>query len=373
MDYSVLNKSNIEDNRSKKDKLLNYMDHQEYGGAVIGRRDNFAWFTSGGENKVLNFSEYGFSYLLITKNKIQLVSQIMDGQRVIDEELNGLDIEYVPLKWFEDSKEDKILKLTSGKNILSDIPLTGCKYSPKEFYSLHYPLTPLEIERLRWLGSESEKIIRNVSDNISSGMSEIEIAGMLLGEYGRSGIECEVLMVGSDERIAKYRHPLATDKKIEKFIMVHPGVKKWGLHANITRLVSLGKLTSEILNKYDDACRIAGEAILNCRQGTRFSSILEKQKILYEKFGYKDEWEKHYHGGITGYLLADATVGMDSKLSVSNNQAYDWFITITGVKVEELSINVNNNIEVASVNGSWPVKKYEINDQILELPQIMCK
>ena len=373
MDYSILNKTTVEDIEPKKDRILEYLGMNKYDGAVIGRRDNFAWFTSGGENKVLNFSDFGFSYLLITKNKIQLVSQIMDGQRVIDEELNGLEIEYVPLKWFEDSKEDTILKLTSGKNILSDIPLPECKYSPDEFYSLHYPLTPLEIERLRWLGSKSEKIIRNVSDNISSGMREVEIAGMLLGEYGKSGIECEVLMIGSDERISKYRHPLPSDKKINKFVLVHPAVKKWGLHANVTRLVSLEKLNPEIQKRFDAACRIAGEVILSCKQGTKFIDILEKQKNLYETLGYKDEWDKHYHGGISGYLLADATVGMNPDLSVTNNQAYDWFITITGVKVEELSINVNNNIEVPSIDGAWPVKKYEINGQILELPQILCR
>jgi Xaa-Pro dipeptidase len=373
MDYSILNKTSPEDIETKKDRVLNYLDSKEYDGAVIGRRDNFAWFTCGGENKVLNFSDFGFSYLLITKDKIQLISQIMDGQRVIDEEMSGFDIEYVPLKWFEDSKEDKILKLTSGKNLLSDVPLAGCKYSPKEFYSLHYPLTPLEIERLRWLGSKTERIIRNVSDSISSGMSEIEIAGMLLGEYGRSGIECEVLMIGSDERISKYRHPLPTDKKVEKFVLVHPAVKKWGLHANVTRLVSLEKVIPEIQKRYDAACRIAGEVILSCKQGTKFSSILERQKYLFENFGYKDEWEKHYHGGISGYLLADATVGMDPDLSVISNQAYDWFITITGVKVEELSINANNNIEVTSINGAWPVKEYEINSQNLKLPQILCK
>lgn len=373
MDYSILNKTTLEDIEPKKDRILKYLDSKGYDGAVIGRRDNFAWFTSGGENKVLNFNEIGFSYLVILKDKIQLVSQIMDGQRVIDEELNGLDIEYIPLKWYENSKEDTVLKLTSGKNILSDIPLGRCKYSPDEFYFLHYPLTSLEIERLRWLGSKTERIIRNVSDSIISGMSEMEIAGMLLGEYGRSGIECEVLMIGSDERIAKYRHPLPTDKKVEKFIMVHPGVKKWGLHANVTRMVSLGKVNPEIQKRYNAACRITGEVILNCTQGTKFSSILARQKQLFEYFGYKDEWEKHYHGGITGYILADPTVGMRQDLSVSINQAYDWFITITGVKVEELSINANNNIEVTSVNGAWPSKEYEINGQILELPQIMRK
>lgn len=373
MDYSILNNTNIEDIEQKKDRLLNYLDRQGYDVAVIGRRDNFAWFTGGGDNKVIIFSEYGSSYLVISKKRIQLVSQIMDGQRVIDEELNGLDVEYVPLKWFEDSKEDKISKLTLGENILSDIPLTGCKYSPNEFYSLHYPLTPLEIERLRWLGSKTERIIRNVSDNISSGIKEIEIAGMLLCEYGRSGIECEVLLIGSDERIVKYRHPLPTNKKVEKFILVHTAVKKWGLHASITRMVSLGKLSPEILKRYDDACRIAGKAILSCRQGTKFSSILERQKYLFESLDYKDEWEKHYHGGITGYLLVDLSVCLSSDLSVSNNQAYGWFVTITGVKVEELSINSNNNIEVASINGAWPVKEYEISNQVLELPEIMYK
>lgn len=53
---------------------------------------------------------------------------------------------------------------------------------------------------------------------------------------------------------------------------------------------------------------------------------------------------------------------MRQDLSVSINQAYDWFITITGVKVEELSINANNNIEVTSVNGAWPSNFFKIEE-----------
>lgn len=162
MDYSILNKTTVEDIEPKRDRILKYLDSKGYDGAVIGRRDNFAWFTSGGENKVLNFNEIGFSYLVIFKDKIQLVSQIMDGQRVIDEELNGLDMEYIPLKWYENSKEDTVLKLTSGKNILA-IGMNG-----KNIIMAEYQDTSLLIQQSECVKTFQSALIKPMTGLLQS-------------------------------------------------------------------------------------------------------------------------------------------------------------------------------------------------------------
>jgi len=357
----------------KKEKIQDYLQQKDYDGVIIGRRDNFSWFTCGGDNKVLNFAEYGFSVLLVYKDKIQLISQIMDGQRVIDEELQGLEVEYIPLKWYEKTRKKMLSDLIEDKRVLSDIPIKGAIYYPQALYSLHYPLNDLEIERLRWLGEKSEEVIRYVADNINPGMKEIEVAGMFLGEYGKLGIECEVLLIGSDERISKYRHPIPTEKKIEKFVLLHPAVKKWGLHANVTRMVSFGPQPSDIKNRFEATCKIAATAIGMCRPGERFCNILEEQKRLYKQLGYEEDWDRHFHGGITGYLLADSIICTDPKAMVKLKQPCDWFITITGVKVEELSLNTGDGIEICSVKGNWPAKEYGYNGQVLTMPQILYK
>lgn len=355
----------------KEERLRSYLEKSGYDAAVIGRADNFAWITGGGENRVILTSEIGFSYIVITLEDKYLVSQVMDGDKVMDEELEGLGYKLVSLKWFEKSKEEKVLELVDGLKVISDIQLPNTEFNKNEFYKLHYPLTPSEIEKCRWLAKKTEEIVYEAALKIKPGMSEYKVQGMLAGMYAENDITVSVMLVGSDNRISSYRHCLPSDKKIEKVVLLSPAVRKWGLHANIARMVSIGKVPEDTSRRYDAVCEIESEAISMSTPGTRFSDILRKQKEMYKQLGYENEWQNHYQGGITGYMVSDPTLCMNESNTVQNCQAFDWFITITGAKGEELTLNCDGNIEVASVNGIWPTRSYSKKGKEIRLPKIM--
>lgn len=367
---------NIFDNdeiKEKEARVRDYLEKNGYAAMLLGRQDNFAWFSGGGSSRVVVPTEYGFSILVITLKGKYLVSQVMDGKRVVEEELAGMDIEYVPLHWYEQSREEKALELVRGMRVVSDMPLPGVDYRPKEIYRLHYPLIDSEITKLRWLGEKSEEILYETALSISPGMTEHEVEAILLYEYARHDIQCDVLLVGSDERIYSYRHPNPSPKRIGRYILLHPAVKKWGLHANVTRLLYFGDVLPEgLADRYEAACTIAAAAMAMCEEGTPFADILEEQKRLYKELGYADEWRNHYQGGITGYMVADPTLCFDSANKVQNRQAFDWFITITGVKVEELGL-FDGMQEFISVTGRWPCKTYGYNGKKLNLPEILIR
>jgi Xaa-Pro aminopeptidase len=369
-----MNIPDIAEVREKNRRIKEFFDTTGYEAIIIGRQDNFAWYTCGGNNRVVITSESGVTILIITKSAVYAVSQKMDGSRVLDEELKGLDVEPVFLKWFEVSREAKTAEIIKGLRAVSDIPIEGADFKPSEIYRLHYPLSEKEIDKLRFIGSKTESIIRKVADQLKPGMRERDAEAMFLYEYGLCDMTADVLLIGSDERISKYRHPNPSDKKIGHYLLLHPAIRKWGLHANVTRLVYFGdRVPDDIKRKYEAACQIQAEAISMCIPGEKFAEILEAQKRLYAKTGFSDEWQNHFQGGITGYLLADPTLCMNPDAAVSKNQAYDWFITITGVKVEELSINTGSKREVLSAAGHWPVKDYCANGEVFSLPQILLK
>jgi len=186
---------------------------------ILGRRDNFAWLTGGGDNSVVRCSEQGFSLLVVTPGSVYHVAQVMDGPRILDEELGGMDVEPVFLRWYEHSREQR--------------------------------------------------------------------AAVSMSVPGRA-----------------------------------------------------------------------------------FGDILEVQKEIYRETGFAEEWRNHYQGGITGYILADPTLCVDPDAVVSPGQVFDWFVTITGAKVEELSIS-GARPEVLSARGAWPTKTYTWGDTALQLPQIL--
>lgn len=359
------------DFREKLQRVRTFFTETGRGALIIGRRDNFAWFTGGGDNTVVRNSELGFSLLVITETSVIHVAQVMDGPRILDEELQGLDAEPVFLRWYEHSREQRAAELVKGLKAVSDIPIEGAAYLPKEVARLHYPLTAAEIEKCRIIGRKTEEIIAKVAASISPGMREREVEGMFLAEYAHEGMSCDVLLIGSDERIGKYRHPSPSDKAIDRLVLLHPAVRKWGLHANVTRMLYFGdRVPSEVAARYDAACRIETAAVSLCIPGRKFSEILEVEKRIYGETGFPEEWRNHYQGGITGYILADPTLCVDPDAVVRPNQAFDWFITITGAKVEELSIS-GTRPEVLSACGAWPLKKYAHNGMELHLPEIL--
>jgi Xaa-Pro dipeptidase len=358
--------------REKLDRIRAYLRGSGRSALVIGRRDNFAWLTGGGDNAVVHNSELGFSLLVVTDTSVFHVAQVMDGPRILDEELQGFEVEPVFLRWYEQSREERAAQLIKGRQAVSDIPIEGAACAPREIALLHYPLTPREIEKYRLIGKTTEEVIARVAAMISPGTREREIEAMFLAEYAREDMSCDVLLVGSDERIAKYRHPSPTDKRVERLVLLHPAIRKWGLHANVTRMVFFGnRIPADLSARYDAACRVEAAAISQCVPGTKFSEILELEKRVYGEAGFADEWRNHYQGGITGYVLADPTLCMDREARVSTRQAFDWFITITGVKVEELAISGESKPEVLSARGGWPLKTWEHDGVSLRLPDIM--
>lgn len=369
-----MNATDIMEVKEKTNRIYEFFNKTGYEAMIIGRRDNFAWYTCGGDNRVLATTELGFTVLVITKEKVYGIAHTMDGPRVFDEELEKLEIEPVFLKWYESGLAEKAVQFIKGKKALSDIPVDGAEYSPEKIYCLHCPLTEKELEKCRWVGEKIEEIISNVANETKPGMTEYDIQAMLLYEFGRYDLITDNLLVGSDERILKYRHPVPTDKKVARFVLLHPAVNKWGLHANITRMVYFGdKVPYDILEKYDVANILEAAAISMCIPGEKFSRIFDVRKELLKQYGFENDWEYHFTGGTTGYLLCDACVCSKPEATVSLNQTYDWFITLPGIKVEELSANTSKGREILSVTGKWPVKDYSFNGMTFKLPEILMK
>jgi Xaa-Pro dipeptidase len=355
-------------------RVRGYLAQIGSGALILARRENFSWFTGGGDSTVVRSAENGFALLVITMDTVHLVAQTMDGPRILEEEMGGLAVEPSFLRWHDESREQRAWRLVRGLKTVSDIPLEGITAAPREISRLHYPMTAGEMDRCRWIGARTEAIIVDVASEIRPGMTEREVEAKFLCAYAREGMTCDVLLIGSDERIGRYRHPSATEKKIERFVLLHPAVRWKGLHANVTRMVWFGdRLPEEISRKYEAASRIEAAAIALSTPGRTFASILETQKTLYRELGFDEEWHNHYQGGITGYQLADPTLCMDPDAKVSPNQPFDWFITITGVKVEELSLTAGGGPEVPSVSGRWPVRAFEHAGCVLELPMILMR
>jgi Xaa-Pro dipeptidase len=295
----------------------------------------------------------GFGTIVITKDKAWLVAQSMDAARLFEEQAAGQGYELVTLRWYDEEVREKARAL-AGKCVASDTNYESAQNVYADLVDLHYPMTELELLRTRWLASETDRLFTSFAHSVKQGETEKDIASRLHCGHLKAGMEVDVLIVASDERCFKYRHPIPTGKPLGNYLMLHTVARRWGLHCNLTRFVHYGEPQEEVRKVYNAAANVEARVFLSLKPGVKFADILTWQKKWYAEQGYPEEWRKHFQGGPTGYVIVDAGRCLTDKV-VQVNQPYEWFITVTGTKMGELAILTEKGLEISSyANSSWP-------------------
>jgi len=360
--------------QEKENRIRIYMYDNNLDAVVIGRQDNFAWLSAGGRNYVMAASDFGAAYAVITKDKKYLLANTMDGDRILNEELTNSGYELINLKWYEKSISETTISLISGLKTISDIPIQGASLDVNALFNLHYPLTTYEINRYRKIAALAEQIIYKVANGVEPGMTEKEVEILLCEEYVRNGFFETVILIGADERIEKYRHPVPTNKKISHTLLLAPSPRKNGLFSPITRMVYFGNtVPAELRKKYDTLLEIETRVMARCQAGETFSGINEFEKNLYKKSSYPDEWQNHFMGGLTGYVPNEPNQFRNPSAKIKPFQTFNWYLTVTGAKVEEILLTQETGNEIISTTGIWPSKKMEFEGNNYVLPDIMLK
>ena len=216
--------------------------------------------------------------------------------------------------------------------------------------------------------------MRRVADQTQPGMSGCGVETLLLTEFAAKKLNVTCLIVGSDEEIWNYRHPLPSPKKIEKQLMLVLAVERHGLNVPITRMVWFGgEPPAETARRFHAVTNIAARTIAACRPGVRFADIMARQKGWYADEGFAEETENHFMGGITGYIPNDSSLCLDDSAVIQERQAFNWFITITGANTEDTMITTERGPELLTCTGRWPLKRIEVEGFKLELPQVLVK
>lgn len=354
----------------KVQRLREWLRQNDLDGVLISRRDDFAWLTTGGDNHVLKNTEIGVGHLLVARDRQYLLAYTMDGPRLMAEQVSGQGYELVTVRWHQDDPRTLAFSL-GGARIAADAPLPGMQDRALELSRMHEPLEELEMERLRWLGRQTGLVFEQVGLQIKPGMTEWDIARLFTDAFTACHIELDVLLVGSDERAVRFRHVIPTPRRLERYVLINPSARRWGLHANVSRGIHFGPVKDNLRKSYDDAAGIVADLSGILKPGLPFKAVLEETKAAFTRRGYPDGWQAHFPGGVTGYVVADNRCLTD--LQVVSCQAYDWFITLPGVMVEELSLLGENGLEIPSLGRDWPRLTVEHATGSIQLPDLLVR
>jgi Xaa-Pro aminopeptidase len=356
----------------KRKRLLTWMANRGLDAVYLTRIANFAWLTGGLEPVVMLSSDRAEAGLLVTAEQSYVVCNTIEYPRLRDEdrlEAQGYTFHHSP--WYEGMPD--FAALVSGRAWAADWPLAGAQDLSAEIARLRFRLVPEEVERYRRLGQATGSAVESAALQVQPGMNEMEIAGLLAGEAMRRQVTPTLLLVGADERIFSYRHPIPTSRPVEEYVMLVICGRRWGLVASATRLVHFGRLSGELRRK-QEACAIV-DATFNVatRVGAIVSDIFTRARQAYRECGFPEEWKRHNQGGAAGYESRDYEGNPSCQEVVQAEQGFAWNPSIEGVKSEDTIVVHAEGIEFLTSTGNWPTLPVNVDGRQLARPAIIIR
>jgi Xaa-Pro dipeptidase len=359
------------------EKVRNLMIEKELDVVILRKRRSFSWLTGGRANDIVQTVEEGVADLVIFPERAVCVTTQMEAARIREEELDGLGFEFVTLEWTEGT-EQALAALCEGRRVGADVlpaalGLDHGVYIGQALARLAYVLTPPEQDRYRELCQMAAQAVESTCREIEPGMTEYEIAAHAASKVIAFGAWIQVLLVAADERIYNYRHPIPTDKKLQRYAMLVLCAEKWGLVANVTRFVHFGPLPKEVAENRFKLARI--DAVMNhaTRPGVPIREVFQKGIEAYEQAGYPEDWRYLHQGGPTGYASREFLATLESEGDVQLYQAFAWNPSIRGIKSEDTILVKQDSNEFLTYTGDWPALRVELDSRWYHRPDILIR
>lgn len=339
-------------------RLQAWLKETPYEGVILGRRDNFKWITQENANAVVTNEEVGVAFLIIRRDgTIDLVADSSDCPRM-EQEQNALKARGILVPWYETVghflEEYCEKEALEGKRYASDTGIAAADHVQSDLVDLRMLLNATEVERYRQIGQECAAIVEGIVKEARPGQTEEEVAIELKKRCIERGISPDCVLVGSDERILNYRHPVPTDKEIRHSLMVVLGGEKYGLNISMTRMVYFGEVPEEIRKRMKKTQYVFAAMQNLMKDGMEYQEYWRQIQKVYEEVGYPEEWKMHHQGGPTGYGCREFVVNPSTRGTLKEGQAYAWNPTIQGTKCEETTYLKDGKVEILTRTKEWP-------------------
>lgn len=357
---------------AKLDRTRTFLAEKALDAVVLATRANFAWLTAGGSSHVGLGSETGVGWLVVTPEGQRLLTNNIEAGRFEDEEIGDLPFEIHYMQWDEEDRREMLESLASGR-IGADVPLTFAEDVSEDFNRLRWRLMEPEIERYREVGRIASEAIAETGREIKPGMTEHEIAGLMMQKVFTAGAQPVVALIAADQRAMLYRHPIPTDKQLDRHVMLVIGASKWGLGISATRMVHFGQPPAELREKHAACCFVDAAFNLETRPGAEVAQVFRAGIAAYEEAGFGDEWRLHHQGGATGYAPRDYKGTLDCEERVLADQAFAWNPSIAGTKSEDTIIAREDGPELLSQPAGWPTLDVTYKGTTLQRPDILVR
>lgn len=360
----------------KVGRLRELLDRLDLDGVVLTRQNDVSWITAGAENLIIRGEDPGLVWALVTADRALLVTQNIEGPRMVaEEDTAGLGFEVLTFPWYEDGWARVIEELVPADRIGNDGAGPGRSVAA-ELSAIKVNLTAHEQSRLRTLGRDAAGAVEGVLTGISADMTERAVAADLVRSLERQRIFPSVLLVGGDERRVRFRHPTVSEAPIgSSLLAVLVGIRD-GLNVAMSRSVAIGDPDTELVARHACAAEVEAVEMMATRPGSSWGDALQAGIDAYERLGYPGEWRHHYQGGSIGYGAREFSPAPNehpnawTDFPVRAGQAGAWNPTVQGAKSEDTFLVGDSGPEILTETGEWPLLEIDVEGVVIARPAI---
>jgi len=351
----------------KLDKMRNLIKELSVDGILLTLQKNVSWFLEG-RSHVNVASEAACCNVLITTNECRLIVNNIEAKRLLEEECESgsLFTSVDVWNWYEPGQRETLLqRLKEVSVIVHDVDIEP------HMLQIRSVLDEKQQEKARLLGRLTSEAMEETAMRMKRGETEFQIAGRLAAACYERGLEPIVNLIAVDERIYLRRHPLPTNKSLDKYAMLVLCARSNGLIASATRLIYFGEIPTEIMRKMEAVVEIDARLAEASRPGKSLKELFTEMKQFYREAGYEQEYMLHHQGGLSGYVTRERIATVEEQTRIQKGQIYAWNPSITGVKSEDTILISDGGNEILTICHHFPVKTVKINSTSYVKPWIL--
>jgi Xaa-Pro aminopeptidase len=328
-------------------------------GILLAAHHNIAWLTGGRANRVDASRETGTARLFVTADGRRFVlANAIEMPRLIDEALAGLDYEPIEFPWTDDQDPSHAVRsaqslLPDGARIGADWPLPGVTVVEPAIGRARALLTDEEIARYRALGAEAGRMMAGVCRDLAPGDDERDISRAVVDGAASIRARAIVSLVGSDDRLRRYRHPVPTATSWRTVVMLALCAERDGLVVSLSRIVA-ARAPEDLGPRTHATASVFGRLLDATRPGATGADLYRVAAEAYTAAGFPGEERHHHQGGAIGYRAREWVAHPRSQEVVQARQAFAWNPTIAGTKIEDTALAIDGHVELITTSPDWP-------------------
>lgn len=231
-----------------------------------------------------------------------------------------------------------------------------------ELVGLRLALSEAEAGDLTDLGADAAAALQSGLVQWQPGETDLDIQARCAGYLEAVGADAPVLIVGGDDRVERYRHPMAAGAAVRRLAMAVAVARRSGLHVALTRFAASAPPGHAYAALRSSVLAIEDAVLSACVPGATYGTAAESLAAAYAAAGADGEWKNHYQGGPVGFAQREFEIAPGQTESrwygqrIEAGHAVAWNPSLPGgAKSEDTYlVTASGQLRLVTTAPGWP-------------------